>query len=352
MSDASKSESMSVSGVRPRPVWIAGWLYERYGLGSYKARYCVCKGSALHTYKDEDVFNGQLKLTIGLSLIEPYADEPHAFRIKDARGKARIFKAQDAEDCTHWLARLRTAMLEEPPASPSSSSSRSSTTSWSNAATPGAEPGSARPAKIDLLDFSPPPETFVDDTPPAHLLPRRTSSESPPRRWTSTLKQLFKSTTTSSSSSPTEVASVPIITWGSAANGGLARQLERLMYEWYRDWDSGRPMSSWRSVKPQVFTLHINGVHVEDERPVLFSTTFPTGFTWEVSSLFSAAPKIAFAWRHAGKFTGRFDNLSGNGREVALQGFAVARVDVHVQRLLCLELFFDPAPLVANAGAP
>ncbi|KDO33425.1 hypothetical protein SPRG_02232 [Saprolegnia parasitica CBS 223.65] len=346
------SESMgSISGVQPRPVWIAGWLYERYGLGSYKARYCVCKGSALHTYKDEDVFNGQLKLTIGLAHIEPYADEPHAFRIRDVRGKARIFKAQDAEDCTHWMARLRTAMLEELPASPSSSS-RSSTMSWSIAATPGAEPLSAKPIKIDLLDFSPPPEISVDDTPPTPLPPRQTNAESPPRRWTSSLKQLFKSTSSSSSSSLTDVVSVPIITWGNAANAGLARQLERLMYEWYRDWDSGRPMSAWRSVKPQVFTLHINGIHVEDERPVLFSTTFPAGFTWEVSSLFSATPKIAFAWRHAGKFTGRFDNLAGNGRDVALQGFAVARVDVHVQRLLCLELFFDPAPLVANAGVP
>ncbi|OQR97007.1 hypothetical protein ACHHYP_12951 [Achlya hypogyna] len=349
MDDSSSAGSLSgLPADIARPVWIAGWLYERYGFGSFKARYVVCKGRALHTYKDEDVFNGQLKLTVGLGRIEPYADEPHAFRVTDAKGKGRVFKAQDAEDCAHWMDRLRCAMSSETdtPLSPRSSAVSAASSRASSSS------GSTAPSKPGLLDLDLPANLLPakltsdaiaagkrsDESPPAHTRTRRATIESPPRRWTTTFRHLLKRSTTD--------AAVPVVTWGNAANDGVARLLERLLYEWYKDWDSGRPMSAWRSVKPREFTLHMNGVHVEDAKPVIFSTPFPAGFSWELTSIYSGTPKIAFAWRHSGRFTGTFDGGRGHGKEVTITGFGTARVDVNVQQLYCLELYFDATPFI------
>jgi hypothetical protein len=61
-------------------------------------------------------------------------------------------------------------------------------------------------------------------------------------------------------------------------------------------------------------------------------------FPWEVLEVYSGPPKVAFTWRHWGKFSGTYDGNIGDDSVVEVFGFGTATVNDKLQ--LCDSEFF------------
>lgn len=79
----------------------------------------------------------------------------------------------------------------------------------------------------------------------------------------------------------------------------------------------------------------------------LFRNSFQGGFPWEVLSVFSPPPKIAFSWRHWGAFTGVYKGKQGDGKTYEMYGFGILQVneDLKVQKI---EIFYKPDDFLAS----
>ena len=58
----------------------------------------------------------------------------------------------------------------------------------------------------------------------------------------------------------------------------------------------------------------------------MFHGAFPA-FPWEVLEVYTGPPKVAFSWRHWGRFTGKYKDNKGNGELVEVFGWGVAEVN-------------------------
>ncbi|KAK4849931.1 hypothetical protein QYF36_002172 [Acer negundo] len=84
-----------------------------------------------------------------------------------------------------------------------------------------------------------------------------------------------------------------------------------------------------------------------------FRSAFPRGFAWEVLSVYSGPPVIAYKFRHWGFFEGPFKGHAPTGEMVEFYGFGTLKVDESL-RAEDVEIYFDPAELFGGLlkGAP
>ena len=91
--------------------------------------------------------------------------------------------------------------------------------------------------------------------------------------------------------------------------------------------------------------LYDSGKHTFESSQALFRNAFEDGFGWEVLKIFSGPPKIAFTWRHWGKFTGEYKGRKGDGKILEMYGFCVAEVNADL-KLTRVEVYFKPEGLL------
>ncbi|KAK4850181.1 hypothetical protein QYF36_004543 [Acer negundo] len=84
-----------------------------------------------------------------------------------------------------------------------------------------------------------------------------------------------------------------------------------------------------------------------------FRSAFPRGFAWEVLSVYSGPPVIAYKFRHWGFFEGPFKGHAPIGEMVEFYGFGTLKVD-QSPRAEDVEIYYDPAELFGGLlkGAP
>ncbi|OAY54770.1 pathogen-related protein [Manihot esculenta] len=75
-----------------------------------------------------------------------------------------------------------------------------------------------------------------------------------------------------------------------------------------------------------------------------FRSAFPRGFAWEVMSVYSGPPVIAFKFRHWGFFEGPFKGHAPTGQKLQFYGFGVLKVDESL-RAEEVEVYYEPAEL-------
>ncbi|CAN0880447.1 Pathogen-related protein [Linum grandiflorum] len=75
-----------------------------------------------------------------------------------------------------------------------------------------------------------------------------------------------------------------------------------------------------------------------------FRSAFPRGFAWEVDTVYSGPPVIAFKFRHWGFFEGPFKGHDPTGEMVQFYGIGVMKVDESM-RAEQVEIYYDPAEL-------
>ncbi|XP_006442473.2 pathogen-related protein [Citrus clementina] len=75
-----------------------------------------------------------------------------------------------------------------------------------------------------------------------------------------------------------------------------------------------------------------------------FRSAFPRGFAWEVLSVYSGPPLIAFKFRHWGFFEGPFKGHAPTGEKVEFCGLGTLKVDESL-RAEDVEIYYDPAEL-------
>lgn len=79
----------------------------------------------------------------------------------------------------------------------------------------------------------------------------------------------------------------------------------------------------------------------------VFRSAFPRGFAWEVITVFSGPPVIAFKYRHWGFFEGPFRGHAPTGEMVEFYGMGILKVD-ETLRAEEVEIYYDPAELFAG----
>ncbi|XP_010417477.1 PREDICTED: pathogen-related protein-like isoform X1 [Camelina sativa] len=75
-----------------------------------------------------------------------------------------------------------------------------------------------------------------------------------------------------------------------------------------------------------------------------FRSALPRGFAWEILSVYSGPPVIAFKFRHWGYFEGTFKGHAPTGEMVQFLGLGVLKVDESL-RAEEIEIYYDPGEL-------
>ena len=76
----------------------------------------------------------------------------------------------------------------------------------------------------------------------------------------------------------------------------------------------------------------------------MFHGAFPA-FPWEVLEVYTGPPKVAFSWRHWGRFTGKFKGHQGNGEMIEIFGFAI--IELNNDSKICnTEVYFNTTMFV------
>ena len=71
----------------------------------------------------------------------------------------------------------------------------------------------------------------------------------------------------------------------------------------------------------------------------VFKSAFPRGFAWEVISVYSGPPQIAFKFRHWGFFEGPFKGHAPTGEIAQFYGLAILKVRIYAHFCFCLSYF-------------
>ncbi|OMO92515.1 hypothetical protein COLO4_17532 [Corchorus olitorius] len=79
----------------------------------------------------------------------------------------------------------------------------------------------------------------------------------------------------------------------------------------------------------------------------VFRSAFPRGFAWEVISVYSGPPVIAFKFRHWGIFEGPFKGHAPTGETVEFYGLGTVKVDESL-KVEDVEIYYDPGELFAG----
>ncbi|GAB2278041.1 hypothetical protein Dimus_012740 [Dionaea muscipula] len=108
-----------------------------------------------------------------------------------------------------------------------------------------------------------------------------------------------------------------------------------------------------RSPLPDEFKYYKAEEETFESSHSAFGSAFPRGFAWEVISVYSGPPTIAYKFRHWGFFEGPFKAHAPTGEMVEFYGLGVLKVDESL-RAEEVEVYYDPAELFAGLlkGSP
>ena len=152
--------------------------------------------------------------------------------------------------------------------------------------------------------------------------------------------------------------------------GSLEQIVEDLVKTWEMEATHKIDLSQWTTIDPSVFEISGNGgkvysgeiskdngnynnllencpKHLYDNTKEtfesshdLFRNTFKSGFVWELVKVYAGPPKVAFSWRHWGKFNGDYKNNTGLGQTVEMHGFGIVKVNDKL-KIESIEVYFD-----------
>lgn len=159
--------------------------------------------------------------------------------------------------------------------------------------------------------------------------------------------------------------------------GSLEETVQNAIKSWEMELSHKLRLQDFRTINPDKFKLFVNGSEgltgeetlkvgsynallinslpkeyqyykAEDENfessHEVFRSAFPRGFAWEVTSVYSGPPTIAFKFRHWGFFEGPYKGHAPTGDRVEFYGLAILNVDESL-RVDDVEIYYDPAKL-------
>ncbi|KAL5784000.1 hypothetical protein ACOSQ2_006392 [Xanthoceras sorbifolium] len=159
--------------------------------------------------------------------------------------------------------------------------------------------------------------------------------------------------------------------------GSLEETVQNAIKTWEMELSHKTRLQDFKSINPHKFKLFVNGREGLSGEEVLklgsynallktslpeefkyykaeeetftssheaFRSAFPRGFAWEVLSVYSGPPVIAYKFRHWGFFEGPFKGHAPTGEMVQFYGFGTLKVDESL-RAEDVEIYYDPAEL-------
>ncbi|KAK0601235.1 hypothetical protein LWI29_022364 [Acer saccharum] len=170
------------------------------------------------------------------------------------------------------------------------------------------------------------------------------------------------------------------------AKGSLEETVQNAIKSWEMELSHKTRLQDFKTINPDKFQLFVNGRKGLSGEEVLklgsynallktslpeefkyykaeeetftsshdaFRSAFPRGFAWEVLSVYSGPPVIAYKFRHWGFFEGPFKGHAPTGEMVEFYGFGTLKVDESL-RAEDVEIYYDPAELFGGLlkGAP
>ncbi|KAK9688776.1 hypothetical protein RND81_09G010300 [Saponaria officinalis] len=162
--------------------------------------------------------------------------------------------------------------------------------------------------------------------------------------------------------------------------GSLEETVQNAIKSWEMELSHKPRLKDFRTINPDKFKLFVNGreglsgeetlklgsynallkstmpnkykyYKVEEESfetsHEVFRKALPRGFAWEVISVYSPPPIIAFKFRHWGFFEGPFKSHAPTGDLVEFYGLGVLKVDESL-RVEDVEIYYDPSELFAG----
>ncbi|KAM7495389.1 hypothetical protein LguiB_029998 [Lonicera macranthoides] len=168
--------------------------------------------------------------------------------------------------------------------------------------------------------------------------------------------------------------------------GSLEETVQNAIKSWEMELSHKTRIQDFRTINPEKFKLIVNGregLTAEETLEVgsynallknslpegfkyykaeeesfesshdVFRSAFPRGFAWEVISVHSGPPLIAYKFRHWGYFEGPFKHHPPTGELVQFYGMGILKVDESL-RAEDVEIYYDPAELFAGLlkGSP
>ncbi|TXG66722.1 hypothetical protein EZV62_007997 [Acer yangbiense] len=170
------------------------------------------------------------------------------------------------------------------------------------------------------------------------------------------------------------------------AKGSLEETVQNAIKSWEMELSHKTRLQDFKTINPDKFQLFVNGRKGLSGEEVLklgnynallktslpeefkyykaeeetftsshdaFRSAFPRRFAWEVLSVYSGPPVIAYKFRHWGFFEGPFKGHAPTGEMVEFYGFGTLKVDESL-RAEDVEIYYDPAELFGGLlkGAP
>ncbi|CAI9757125.1 unnamed protein product [Fraxinus pennsylvanica] len=162
--------------------------------------------------------------------------------------------------------------------------------------------------------------------------------------------------------------------------GSLEEVVQNALKSWEMELSHKTRIQDFRTINPEKFKLIVNGreglsaeetlklgsynallkssmpeefkYYKADEESFesshdAFRVALPRGFAWEVISVYSGPPAIAFKFRHWGYFEGPFKGHAPTGELVQFYGIGILNVDESL-RAEDVEIYYDPTELFAR----
>lgn len=151
-------------------------------------------------------------------------------------------------------------------------------------------------------------------------------------------------------------------------SGSLEMIVENLVKTWEMEMTHKTDPQQWTTVKVDEYRVQVNGGQeisghdaakvgtynwiLENTSTDLYDATrhtfesshqefrgaFMDGFGWELLEVFSGPPRVAFTWRHWGKFNGKYEGVQGTDEIIEMYGFTIATVNYDL-KILKIEVF-------------
>ncbi|KAL2496489.1 pathogenesis-related family protein [Forsythia ovata] len=162
--------------------------------------------------------------------------------------------------------------------------------------------------------------------------------------------------------------------------GSLEEVVQNALKSWEMEMSHKTRLEDFRTINPEKFKLIVNGreglsaeetlklgsynallkssmpeeykYYKADEESFesshdAFRMALPRGFAWEVISVYSGPPLIAFKFRHWGYFEGPFKGHAPTGDLLQFYGIGILKVDESL-RAEDVEIYYDPSELFAG----
>ena len=162
--------------------------------------------------------------------------------------------------------------------------------------------------------------------------------------------------------------------------GSLEETVQNAIKTWEMELSNKVRLQDFKSINPEKFKLIVNGKEGLGGEEILkiggynallknslpkefqyykadeetfessyeaFQSALPGGFAWEVISVYSGPPVIAFKFRHWGIFECPFKGHAPTGEKVEFYGLGTVKVDESL-KVEDVEIYYDPGELFAG----